>query len=299
MSQHEYPEHPPHYKIYRIPEDIILQQLRHPLLADLMVTRAGYFPQAAGHHVVRETIDEYIVIYCVEGSGWLRSEGELWPIHPGELLVVFPGTAHAYGADKSTPWSIYWAHFRGGQVPHFLQLANISLHRPVTSIGERLQIIALFNQILTTLRSGYSSYHLMNVSAYLRQILSNIAFLTTYTPPARSKDLNVEQIINFMLKNIAAQCSLADFSTEACMSPSHFSRKFREKTGYSPIDYFIRLKIQRACELLETTNLKIREISRRLGYKDQYYFSRIFKKIIGISPNRYRATREVRITFPG
>ena len=72
------------------------------------------------------------------------------------------------------------------------------------------------------------------------------------------------------------------------MPRSTFIRVFRTKTGYATVEYFLRLKVQRACELLETTDLQINQISRKLGYEDQYYFSRLFKKFMDISPQQYR-----------
>lgn len=284
---------PARYHIQRIPRDVVNSYRRHQLLADLYVVSAGKMRAALGHQVERQWIGEYIIIYCGEGKGWYRLEDKHWTIIKGEVLFVFAGTAHAYGADRKDPWSIQWAHFDGSLVPALLELANISLEQPVAAIGDRLELVTLFNQLLNTLQAGYSLHYLLTVAAYLRQILSHIALLNTYAPPGNSKDLNVENVIQFMLNNINQLRKLDDFAAIAAMSRSHFSRKFHEKTGYSPVDYFIRLKIQKACELLETTDMKVGEISQFLGYQDQYYFSRIFKKIVGSSPTGYRAIREL------
>jgi AraC-like DNA-binding protein len=249
--------------------------------------------KALGHYVERPTLDNYLVIYCLAGRGWYRSNGRRWEVAKGQMLFVFRDTAHAYGADKVDPWTIQWVHFNGADVEILLDLAGITPEQPVLSIGERLNVIMLFDQILNTLRAGYNLHYLVNAAAYLRQILSNVALLNTYSPPVAGEALNIDKIIRFMLANLTRPCKLDDLAAQAALSRAHFSRKFRETTGYSPIDYFIRLKIQKACELLESTDLKVGEISRQLGYGDQYYFSRIFKKIMGISPKRYRAISEV------
>jgi AraC-like DNA-binding protein len=72
------------------------------------------------------------------------------------------------------------------------------------------------------------------------------------------------------------------------LSASHFSNLFHKATGMPPIDYFIHIKMQKACQLLYTNDDKIRNIATTLGYDDPYYFSRIFKKYIGSSPEQYR-----------
>ncbi len=275
----------------RIPQDVVQQQRQHPLLANLFLVSTGYFISAFGHETKREAgmVDSYLMMYCLNGQGWFSANGQTWPITKGNVVFAFENIAHAYGADVTDPWTIQWAHFIGTDTPHLLGLANVSLEQPVISIGERLHIVALFNEILAILQSGYSLHHLINASACLRQILANITLLNTYAPSPETKSLHVEKIINFMLENISKPCHLDDFAAYACLSPSHFSRQFHAKTGYAPIDYFIRLKIQKACELLESTDMTIGEVSRYLGYGDQYYFTRVFKKVMGMPPKQYRS----------
>ena len=72
------------------------------------------------------------------------------------------------------------------------------------------------------------------------------------------------------------------------LSASHFSLLFRNRTGMSQLDYFIHLKLQQACLLLWTTQTKIKHIAAELGYDDAYYFSRLFKKYMKMSPLQYR-----------
>ena len=75
------------------------------------------------------------------------------------------------------------------------------------------------------------------------------------------------------------------------LSASHFSSLFRKATGMSPMDYFIHLKLQKACLLLYSSDTKIKKIAHTIGYDDPYYFSRLFKKYLNISPDQYRVLR--------
>jgi transcriptional regulator GlxA family with amidase domain len=72
------------------------------------------------------------------------------------------------------------------------------------------------------------------------------------------------------------------------LSVPHFSAVFRRRTGLSPINYLIRMRIQRACELLDTSDLGVEHISRKVGYDDHHYFCRIFRKTMGTTASRYR-----------
>ena len=75
------------------------------------------------------------------------------------------------------------------------------------------------------------------------------------------------------------------------LSKYHFVKRYREACGTTPINRFIQLKIERACHLLDTTDKEIKEVGFAVGYDDAYYFSRIFKKQLGISPSKYRSSR--------
>lgn len=286
--------HTSNYKIVRLPPSVVLaQQALQPLLADFIVTNTGYFTRVYGHHRRRDEFDEFIIIHCLEGKGWFRSGGQTWHAGKGQVLFVLPDRGHEYGSDDADPWSIQWAHFRGARAHDYLALTDASHDHPVLTIGSQPSIHALFTETLDAMQAGYSIQHLVRASTLLQQILSLVAMLTRYTRASGSLGVNVEEIINYMLDNLGERCTLDDFAEQACLSPSHFSRQFREKTGYAPVDYFIRLKIQRACELLETTALPIKAIGNELGYTDPYYFSRLFKKIVGTHPSQYRQQREL------
>jgi len=294
----EHQKYPSRYKIYRTPEDIIRQCTNHPLLQDLMITKAGYFPRAYNHKVSRDTYDKYLIIYCLDGKGWFQFGNKRWDIGKGQMIFVIPGAPHSYGAVNDNPWTIQWAGFRGAQVPELLRFSGVTTDNLVLSIGERVNLTILFQDILSALKSGHSLHYLFNASTSLQQILSSVALLNTYSPSTGNIDLNVEEAIRYMRKHVTSSCTLNQFASHACLSPSYFSYRFRQKTGYAPVDYFIRLKIQKACELLETTDWTVSKISNYLDYQDQFYFSRIFKKVMDVSPSQYRALREIKQPEP-
>ncbi len=282
------------YRILRLPRSLVESlERQNVLLANFFATNLGFFTKVYGHKTERDTFDEYIVIYCLDGRGWYRANGQTWFIEKGQVLFVQRDIPHAYGSDGADPWSIQWAHFRGDLAQSYLELINITPEKPVRTIGVQPNLSLLFDEALNVMKSGYSLYHLVKISSLIQQALSQIAFSTAYSPPVGTIGLHVGNVIEYMLVNITQRCTLDDFAAQACLSRSYFSRQFRDKTGYAPVDYFIRLKMQRACELLETTKMTVGQISRGLGYQDQYYFSRIFKKIVGVHPTQYRRTREV------
>lgn len=94
--------------------------------------------------------------------------------------------------------------------------------------------------------------------------------------------------IDYMQQHVSGKLTLSDMAAHVNLSASHFAAVFQKKTGFAPIEYFNHLKIQRACQHLQFTDERIKEISAALGIEDSYYFSRLFKKMIGVSPAQYR-----------
>jgi len=95
-----------------------------------------------------------------------------------------------------------------------------------------------------------------------------------------------------MRGNLSEKLNLNDLAVMTNLSASHFSSLFRKRTGMSPLDYFIHLKLQEACLLLLTTEIKVKDIASELGYDDQYYFSRLFSRYMKVSPLKYRLSRQ-------
>ena len=91
-----------------------------------------------------------------------------------------------------------------------------------------------------------------------------------------------------MKENLNAVYSVQELANKQHSSVSHYSRLFQKKIGSSPIYYFNQLKIQRSCGYLYLTDKTIKEICKELGFNDPYYFSRLFKKVMGISPAKYK-----------
>ncbi len=98
----------------------------------------------------------------------------------------------------------------------------------------------------------------------------------------------LEAVMDFMQDHLRESLRLEDFAREAGMSVSHFSDRFRAQTGQSPMAYFIQLRMRLACRLLDLSNKPVKAVALEVGYRDPYYFSRVFKKSMGISPDNYR-----------
>jgi AraC-like DNA-binding protein len=104
-------------------------------------------------------------------------------------------------------------------------------------------------------------------------------------------DRKIEQSIAFMKEHLDCPLQAATLAALAHISLSHFFALFKRRTGATPIDYFIHLRMERACQMLEATSLAVKEVAAALGYEDPFYFSRVFKSVNAVAPSEYRLTR--------
>jgi AraC-like DNA-binding protein len=110
----------------------------------------------------------------------------------------------------------------------------------------------------------------------------------------RSTGDTISDVISYMRSKLNDILSIKEMALKSDLSISHFSCLFHKATGVPPLEYFIRLKLERACILLYDSDIKIKDIASMLGYEDPYYFSRLFKKYMDMSPHQYRRLKDNR-----
>jgi transcriptional regulator GlxA family with amidase domain len=98
----------------------------------------------------------------------------------------------------------------------------------------------------------------------------------------------IAQSIAYMREHVDRPLQAAALAAQANISLSHYFALFKQQTGCTPIDYFIQLRMQRACELLQQTSLSVKEVAAALGYEDPFYFSRVFKLVNLVAPSHFR-----------
>lgn len=261
-----------------------------PPLNSLYVTDIGFYPRASHHYRERHSgITQNIMIYCTEGRGWVEIPSGTYEVNPNEFLVIPADVPHKYGAHDNIPWTIYWAHFKGTMSPSFVSLLSRqfkSYVNPSPFLEDRIKI---FDSVYKNLEAGYSLDNLAYCNLSFQYFLTTLCFAEKLLTAHQTFEKDAVDIsIEYMQYNLDCAFTLEALAQSVNLSTSHYSNIFKKKTGYSPITYFNHLKVQRACQYLQFTSLRINEIGMKLGIPDPYYFSRMFTKIMGVSPADYR-----------
>lgn len=274
-----------------LPDPIRQSAARHPLLRPLLVTDAGYFPQAAGHRVERPLgSSTHLMIACIRGRGWVRDGARQEHIAPGDVVWLAADRAHAYGADPGDPWTIVWAHFSGEELAAWRAELGWPTDEPIglTHVTpDRVPDLGL-DLVYGALEHGYSVPHLLEAAVALRSTFCTLLRLGRAAGAVRSTSERIARVRDQIAKNPARAYRLAELAATAGLSVPHFSALFRQQFGYAPIDFVIRERIRTACHLLDSTRARVAEIATEVGFADPYYFSRCFRRVMARSPLQYR-----------
>ena len=277
-------------RISYVPGIIKKKVLKDQRVNDLYITHIGVFPKALGHFRNRPLgCSQYILIYCFEGEGWVEVEGKRTIIKENRLFVIPPKTGCSYGSSIKKPWTNYWLHFTGKNAdlytPPTNQLVNITPAAD-SRIEER---ILLFEEMLQNTEAYFKLEKVIYANICLKQFLSSVKYLHVYRSVKKESENDLlKQLVGFMKNNLHKNIRITDLADTCNCSSSNIYKLFKHNLNSSPRDFFIHLKMERARKYLTQSNLKVKEIGLRLGYDDQYYFSRIFSKHVGVSPANYR-----------
>ena len=274
---------------------IIVPQFMRDFLAENVLTREcyptafGYYPNASGHRMARQEHRDNLLIYCTAGRGTVELSGRELAVQGGDAVLLPEGSEHSYRADSKAPWTIYWVHFEGLLATQFIgAVRGARQFSSVLSVGTHVPLIADFGDLIAMRKTGYSRRSFIHGSNLLRQMLS---YLSAIAPAVQAQQLHNMDLVGIhalMEQKLSTQLDLTTLARYANLSKYHFSNKYKALTGHSPIQHFLHLKMERACYLLDLPGSSVQDVGRTLGYEDSYYFSRLFKKIIGVAPTQYR-----------
>ena len=225
---------------------------------ELSIFNCGHEYCQPGHTWGPGVRDHYLIHLVVAGKGVYQVNGASHTLQEGDLFLAKPNQLITYAADETDPQTVREA------------LYNIYLSR-----GPEPQCEALM--------TGYLYIFMAHLMKEAREAMPNVG---------SSSSQYVLAAIKYIQFNYSHDISVDDIAKAVGVSRSHLYRVFMSNVGQSPIDYLTSYRISEACSLLKNSSLSIAEIAVSVGFFDQFYFSRVFKKVKGVPPSKYLATLE-------
>ena len=185
----------------------------------------------------------------------------------------------------------YYLHFTGRECEGLLRSLGL-LNERLFLLRKATHLERAFESILSELAVRKPMYEQV-CAALLMQLLCTVAreYARVQSHVNRESEKRVDRALEILCKDLSATHSVRELASACCLSEGHFSHLFCDVVGRSPYAHLLFLRMEKAKDLLLSTDLSVGEIGETVGYDDQNYFSRIFKRQIGVSPSKYRSMR--------
>lgn len=230
------------------------------------------------------TLNEFQVIFITTGRGVFESENTPQTrINSGDALILHPGEWHRYQPDPDTGWSEYWLGFKGQDAERIMD-TFFDKTQTIYHTTQPNEIIRQFDQLLHWAKHPFPGVEQV-LASFIPMIL---AFLRA---GGQDQDGQNDQVIMqakiHMLNDLSVRTDLNKLAQTLGMSYSKFRVLFREQTGYAPREFENLVKLNRACDLLRSSQYSVSMTAEDLGFASIYYFSRAFKRQFGKSPQQW------------
>lgn len=232
---------------------------------------------------------DFQILYIASGKAHFFFDGVETIVSAGHMVIYRPKEEqkyYYYGVDQT---EVYWVHFTGRDVKKLLHRYGIEDHVHVIHTGTALEYKYLFLQMIQELKLCKADYEDLLVN-HLHHLLIRIhrTLLTEPYSKSRTHAKDFDEAVQYFHKNYHTEININEYAAAHHMSVSWFIRGFKEYTDSTPTQYILSLRISNAQILLETTDYNITEIAEIVGYENSLYFSRLFKKQVGVSPSDFR-----------
>ena len=234
----------------------------------------------------------------VSGKGTFEVGGKTFEVVPGDLFFARPSQLIRYSADEQQPWEYSWVGFNGACAHKLAAQLPFTDTAPVHHTQDPEGMRAALTNIYSS--RGLAPQDEAAMVGYLYLFISALMKETSETRPhnASSSNQYVLNAIKYIQFNYSHDISIDDVAKSVGVSRSHLYRVFMLNVGKSPIDYLTEYRINEACKLLRAGNLSIAEVAISVGFFDQFYFSRVFKRAKGMPPSKYIAAQSENADAP-
>lgn len=232
---------------------------------------------------------DYQLLYIVSGKGHFYFHGEDRVVYAGRMVLIQPRQEQRYeyfGEDKP---EVYWVHFTGSDVKNILRSYNIPTDDPIFYSGASSTYSYLFKEMIHELQNCKTGYEDL-LAMYLRQIFLLVQRTRQEERPTVSTYIQEEMEFarRYFNEHYNEPISIQEYAESRNMSVCYFQRNFKQIVKHTPMQYLLTIRVNNAASLLEATDYSMAEIAAIVGYEDPLYFSRLFRKIKGVSPRDYR-----------
>lgn len=264
-------------------------QLKEKRFKDIYLSFCGYSDCESLHSFGPATRPCYIIHVITKGKGKYYIDGKQYTLEKGQGFLIEPDTVTFYQADAQDPWSYIWIGFEGEDVEKILQEMGLIYKNSIfrTECLEKLKEIIL--EMMKCKDGSTKSQLIFQGLFYMFMgILVEDAGVITDEKISKNSNLHIQKSLEFIHKNYGDNINVNEVVEYIGLNRSYFSTLFQKHVGMTVQKYLTTFRISRANELIDITDNSIESIAEDCGYNDPLVFSKVYKKIYGITPTQRR-----------
>ncbi len=256
---------------------------------DLFLCFCGIEECSPGHAFGPATRSQYLIHYIIKGKGTYSVNNKSYELKKGDGFLICPDAVTYYEADKDDPWCYTWIAFNGVKSKSYLSYANLDEDNLIFSYCKDTALTDYISEMLKL--KDLNHYNELKLEGLLYLFMSTLAesrkdlvIKTSY----KATELYLEKAIEFIENNYSKNIKVNDIADYIGINRCYLTNIFKKNINVSPQDFLANYRMDKACDLLKSTNLSIMCVANYVGYSDSVTFSRAFKKIKNESPKNYR-----------
>ncbi len=257
----------------------------NPLEIQPTVRIVNYFSVPAGSAWGPRVIADLELILVVKGRFFYETPEHQVPVRTGEVLCIPPEQRHTFRQAKPSSGAVI-SCIHGEMIPGGSWAAGDYRLKPppqlVTRVGRDKTLFDLFKRC-SEIFGGYSRYRQALLQTMVRTIWLRLAE-PWQGPGDRALSRRMEQMVRYLREHLCEPISRRNLAREFSMTPEHINALFKKELGISPTRLVHRERVYQAYQYIQQEGLSVKEAAQRVGFCDQFYFSKVFKRIMGVSP---------------
>ena len=265
--------------------------VENKLMNSLSVYSVGHQRCFPGHQWGPGIRDHYLIHHVINGKGYYETRGKIYSLKKGDTFLVYPNTQVRYWADEKDPWEYAWVGFAGSDAISLMANTEFTEGAPVLAQAEISENIeAQLLEIYAT--KGNQFCDAVSMTGALYTLMSILIKNSNQERKEKNhQSVYLERALQYIAERYSYPITVEDVAAYTGVSRSYLFRIFQKLMNKSPKDYLADYRLRQSCQLLAESKLSITAVAHSVGFEDNLYFSKAFKKYTGKTPSQYREQR--------
>ena len=255
---------------------------------DIVVFHSGFCSTFPNYSYGKDTRDYYLIHFVTRGKGTYRVGQRLFHLSANDGFLITPGATIVHTADKKEPWDLCWVAFFGRRAAALLEKAGLDEEHLIFHYDKDDFLETCIKNIYNESRTGKN---IASITGYFYLFAGRLIELHE-EKEKKEPDIvsfsRFDDAVIYIRRNIRSRITIENLANYMRLDTSQVYRIFKKNTGMSPPCFITRMRMDKACEMLEKTDLPVKEIAEWMDYEYQSHFTKQFRKETGLSPSEYR-----------